>query len=258
MDTLDQQQHGREAAVTPRLRISWGIYLAAAAITAISFTVSLALPTDEIYRTIVATPGVASLLGVLYQVFRDQAQFEKQLIKQQQQQVFDLSISSHMAEVAFEKHVTFCEQYLRKMNEIILDLCWNGPTELTLQKTEELRTIRQYHTAWLLPDTTAKLLEVENLLAQIGIALQELEGDVMDDNAKAQLRQEMYRCQEQLVGSTCEPGQYDEGVQAHGAMAHLQEVLGIAKLTRLRQGFLNRAIDELDRMTTDEPSSSGG
>ena len=58
----------------------------------IVFTASLLtawlLPAQDIIRGLFAAPGAVALLGVVYQLIRDSAQFEKSMFMQKDQQIW--------------------------------------------------------------------------------------------------------------------------------------------------------------------------
>src|SRR5437762_1785859 len=85
------------------------VFLGSALITA-------AVPAYSVFQAISAVPALGALFAALFQVFRDQAAFERQLLLQQQQQAFNLGAASHMASKAFDKHSEFCEKYMAEVH----------------------------------------------------------------------------------------------------------------------------------------------
>lgn len=57
-------------------------------------------------------PWCGAIVTVLYQLLRDQAAHARALELQERQQLFNLGVASHMANVAFDKHIHFSEQYI--------------------------------------------------------------------------------------------------------------------------------------------------
>jgi hypothetical protein len=90
------------------------------------FVLSLAgatcIDASELMKAVVTAPGVAALIGALYQLARDQAAFEKQLHIQEKQFQFTLGAASHMANTAFDKHVAFCEKYMKEIHDAVQTL----------------------------------------------------------------------------------------------------------------------------------------
>lgn len=73
-------------------------------------------------KGIIASPVAGSLFAALYQIFRDQAAFEKQKYFELRKRVFDIGATSHMANTLFDKHVIFCEKYIEELYKTLLTL----------------------------------------------------------------------------------------------------------------------------------------
>src|SRR4051794_35049823 len=72
-------------------------------------------------------------------------QHEVQLALKQRDQSFNLSITSHMANVLFDKHVAFCEEYAARAHQCVRELFRDGPSENAMSIFQELTAIRQKH-----------------------------------------------------------------------------------------------------------------
>ncbi|MBI4795496.1 MAG: hypothetical protein HY790_06595 [Deltaproteobacteria bacterium] len=82
-----------------------------------SFFISSYFQVDSLLREISKIPSVGALFVALFQLFRDEAAFEKQRALQADQQYFQIGATSHMANVAFDKHAAFSEEYIAQVNE---------------------------------------------------------------------------------------------------------------------------------------------
>ena len=76
-----------------------------------------------------AIPLVGALVGALWQMFRDQVAREHAVAIFEADKLFVVGASSHMANVAFDKHTLFCEEYLKEVNLALDTLIREGPTE---------------------------------------------------------------------------------------------------------------------------------
>lgn len=208
-----------------------------------SFVSAIFLPIPDIYRGIIAIPGAGSLLGALFQLFRDQAKYEKDMHLQEKQNIFNLSVTSHMANVAFDKHVEFCEKYIGKMNEGIQKMFEKGPSEETFPNAVDLMAIRRQYAPWLQKDTVKELADLENNIAIIGISYMEITGDIMDDKSKNEIANQMHDIFDKVFGGSLDIGRLDKDILASNIVNHLQNILGISELTALRKKYLNMAID---------------
>ena len=200
---------------------------------------------DNIFRGITATPAVGALFIALYQIFREQAAYEKQLELQRQQQIFNLSVTSHMANVAFDKHVDFCERYIKKMNECIRYLVHNGPTEQALLFAKELTALRIEYMPWLTENIVKKISHYENELAKIGFKCGSVECAKTDEKFRSKLLDEIESIFSEII-----LGDYgSEDVVSEKIVAHLQELLGIKELTILRQSVIREALKTINEKT---------
>lgn len=73
------------------MKLSWKTYLVLALVFAGSLLWAITLPTEAITRQVLALPGVASLIGALYQLLRDEAQHQRNILIQKARQEFDLA-----------------------------------------------------------------------------------------------------------------------------------------------------------------------
>ena len=91
----------------------WWIYMAMAVVLVVSFLATWVLPVSEFFKGLMSVPGMAAMVSILAQVWRDQLDYERRLALQLNQQDFILGITSDMAKVAYSKHFEFCEAIVR-------------------------------------------------------------------------------------------------------------------------------------------------
>ncbi len=152
------------------MKLSWKIYLILSGVFIGSIIWASLLETENIAKQFLAIPGVAALIGALYQLLRDEAQHQKDLILQTAKQEFDLAITSHMANTAFDKHVTFCEDYLTEFHNAMVTLFRNAECEELLVHASNLDQIKVKHRAWLTIDIETELEPFEQALRSLGAA----------------------------------------------------------------------------------------
>ncbi len=152
-----------------RMAYSWPVYIILTIVFLLSLGVAVLLPTADILRWISGTPAIVALIGVVLQIFRDHAQHEKALAIQRDQQHFVLGVTSHMANIAFDRHVDFCEKYITKMQETLSTLFREGPTKKCLEMSSDLANIRLAFRTWLTLDITNKILPFEQAINDIGV-----------------------------------------------------------------------------------------
>jgi hypothetical protein len=57
-------------------------------------------------------PAIAALFAALFQLSRDSIAFDRSVRLEEAKNRFTVGATSHMAIVAFDKHVQFCEEYV--------------------------------------------------------------------------------------------------------------------------------------------------
>jgi hypothetical protein len=227
------------------IRQSWKTYVVAAIVLVVSYVAAWTLPISDILRSIVVLPGVGALFAVLYQILRDQAAHEKALELQDRQQLFNLGVASHMATVAFDKHVQFSEQYISRMQRGLTELFQTGPPGKSLELCSDLIEIRLSFRAWITEDIEAKVMPFEEALRKISVGKFALEQLPVGDMRTRRI-DEMYNLFSDVLGLERE-GHIDEKIAARKIMSHLQELLGVQQLSLLRRAVVHGAIEVLGR-----------
>ena len=227
---------------------SWPVYIILAIVFALSLGTELVLPTVDILRWASSAPALVALIGVVLQVFRDQAQHEKALLIQRDQQHFVLGVTSHMANVAFDRHVDFCEKYITQMQETLSTLFREGPTRKCLELSSQLANTRLSFRTWLTSDIQNKILPLEEALTKIAGMHIELEGLPVGDN-RSQVVEAMYNTFSDVLGLSRQEGrgENDEAIVAGRIMDHLQDILGVKQLVHLRIALVDEAVKALGK-----------
>lgn len=223
-------------------------YISLSIVLIVSFVAALVLPMDNIFRGIAATPAVGALFIALYQIFRDQAAYEKELELQRQQQFFNLGVTSHMANVAFDKHVAFCEKYIAKVHHILLTLVREGPTEIGRDLARNLDTIRIEYDTWITEDITNSLRRFEDAVFSIGTKTHLSNVGKPDAAQKAQ--EEADALWGEILGDLFDKTKTpDENIAVESVKKKIRDILEIEKLTQLRGALINKAIESMEKNT---------
>lgn len=143
-------------------------YIFLVAFSGIVFLVAFTLPTTEIMKGVIASPGALGLLAILYQMIKDQSSRDHEHDLLRKQQIFSLGAASHMAEVAFDKHVEFCEKYLKQVHEAVFTLYKDGPTPEAVNFGNGLYRLRLEFSAWLTEEINNELFPFEQALRELG------------------------------------------------------------------------------------------
>jgi hypothetical protein len=222
---------------------AWKVYAVTVTILVLSF-VTAWMATSELLTAILSIPGVAAMVAMLYQFIRDQAAHERALDLQEKQHRFDLGVTSHMANVAFDKHMAFVEKYISTMQEGLTDLFTTGPPGESLKFGQKLQDIRLSFRAWITEDIEVKVMPFEAALRKMGAHEIVLEGLGVGPE-RTRLVNEIYKAFSAVAGIEDE-GQVDEILAPRTIMSHLQDSLEVRQLVRLRRAAIEAAINALE------------
>jgi hypothetical protein len=219
------------------------VYAVLALVFVASAGVGLLLPAESTLREISAVPALGALFAAVFQVFRDQAAYERQLLLQSQQQAFSLGAASRMATLAFEKHAEFCEKYVAEVNLTIYTLIREGPTRLALDHASRLVKLKAEYSAWLTKDIHKGLEPFEAALREIG-ALSGLVDDLRGtgDPGRADAVRKMYAVFKRLMQLTEIDDTPSADATVEAVQTRLRSILGIEELTLIRQRLVAQAL----------------
>ena len=216
------------------MKLSWKVYSILALICIGSLIWAMTLPTEAIARQFLALPGIGALIGALYQLVRDEAQHQKKLQIQAVDQEFDLAITSHMANTAFDKHVEFCEEYLAEFHLAMVTLFREAECEEMLNHASNLDQIKVRHRAWLTKEIESELQPFEQALRRIGAAAHFYKADPGRAVSRGKM-DEASKLMSDIFGFTEESGEpANEEVRDSAIIQKIRRILGIEELTYLR------------------------
>ena len=225
-------------------RTSWPAYAAAVAVFALSFTATLVLPIPDMFRGVTATPGAVALAGLLLQLWRDDRAHQRKLELQSRQHDFSVGVASHMAKVAFDKQVAFCEAYMAKLQAGLPVLHGKGPCREALTLAADLGEVRFNYTTWIPNEVEAKLLPAEQALRKIGAAHTVLP-DIPVGQQRTSLVMEASNLFAVFLGVTQPAKDQDRDVAMAQIVARFREWLGIEALSQLRKHAVDAAVKRL-------------
>lgn len=231
------------------MKQSFLTYVAIIAVFVTSIVLVEWLPDSNLIQTYAAIPLVGSLVAALFQILRDQATHDRELAKLDAQNRFTLGASSHMANVAFDKHVMFSEEYVAEVHKVLVTLFREGPTSRVFDHTRELYAIQQRYAVWLTQKIEQDLELFESSLRRLGATAYLVD---VETGAKEHPQRiaEMYKIFANLMGEDIMGGQWDEvplseGLAISMVIRRLRIVLGTEELTEMRVGLVSKALASL-------------
>ena len=225
------------------MKTSIRTYFGLIAVFIASFGCAYLLPINQIFKSIATTPAIAALVAVIYQILKDQAAFERQDYLQRQQQIFNLSTASHMANTVFDKHVEFCEKYMSEVHQMLTDLVRHGPSgpivDGHLAKFTELR--KQY-AAWVPKDVALQLDPFEDAINEMS-AFSGLGAGLRGEEAT----KAMYSIFHTILGiEDREVTEQNRDITVEEVQERIRSILGINELTKMRKMVVSGAIKSLE------------
>jgi hypothetical protein len=220
------------------------LYGGSGVVLVVSFGAAWLLPVTEVLKGLAVIPGIGALANVLYQLWRDERAHERAVDLLQRQQDFALATASHMANVAYDKHVLFCEAYVERTNRGLVELMVSGPSKAVLDFAGDLAKIRTDHAAWLTADIEAKLLPFEAALRKMG-AGEHLLTSLRAGERRSRIVDDIYKAFGLIVGTQPSTSDEEAAIAAAKIVDHIRDILGIKELTQLRLSATRLALDRL-------------
>jgi hypothetical protein len=191
-------------------------------------------------------PAVVALFGALFKLGRDSIAHERKLHLQEAENLFTIGATSHMANVAFEKRVSFCQEYTDAVNAALEMLFIRGAHEAALDEANNLLNVRLRWNLWLPLEIQTELIKFEGALREIG-SQSWLLRELGPDEDRREVAKKAHRTFAAVMGwKTWQNEPVTEDVAAEKIIEGLQQVLGIRELTRMRTTLVNRAIAGLE------------
>jgi len=222
-------QEGKTSTKTQKINF----YIAYTAIFIVSILLAIFLPIGEIFKDIMAIPVAAALLAILYQLYKDQRVHEHNIEIQNKQQDFALSVASHMADVTYDKHVMFCEEYTNRVQEGFQELLRDGVSKNSIKIGGDLIRIRQKHSPWLTKEIEIALNPFEQTLIKIG-AKNDLINVLPIGEQRTKIIDDVYRSFGLILGHEKPLNEEETGLAINEVIEKIRDILGINILTELR------------------------
>jgi len=215
----------------------------------LSLLLSLCFPVDKLFKGVALTPAIGALIASIFQLLRDQTQFEKSRYLQQQTHIFNIGATSHMANVAFDKHVEFCEEYMKEVHEAINTLFIHGPSEKIDSHLGNLIKIKRKYAAWISEEIENQLNPFEDALNKISAfsGLSTSLGPSDQEGRKNAIRK-MYQIFHEIMNLKNDPEIVEHSeIAASIVKKKVRSILGVEELTKLRKILVDRALTSIEK-----------
>jgi hypothetical protein len=181
----------------------------------------------------------------LYQIFRDNLALERELIRQNQNNDFILSMTSHMANEAFNRHVEFVKEYLPAAENGVEQLFRAMPSEEEIQKVArklaaDLFEVRKRFSVWVTKDIRVRVEPFEKALCKLDAL-----GGRISSCDSGEERGTLVQMFFETLGRVGIAQENQKGAVVEECVVQLKEklqaVLGISELTKLREIYMKKA-----------------
>jgi hypothetical protein len=222
-------------------------YLALIGVLTVSVLIALYLPVNDVFKGIASTPAICALIAALWQILRDQSAFEKNLLLQQKEHIFGLGVTSHMANTVFDRHISFCDDYMAEVQSTIATLISTGASEKAGEHAGNFFRIRQKYSAWITNDMSRSLETFEAALQNLACRAREVTRAADGSPQLAQALQKADATWDKLLGGLFNrKTEVDKDIAVKSIEDKLRDMLGIEKLMRIRQWIVDRAARCID------------
>jgi hypothetical protein len=218
----------------------------------------------ESVRILAANSAICSLLGALFLILRDDIAFTRQLQREESERayksfredlahdrnqkskdvenVFTMAANSHMAAVSFDRHVEFCEEYVKAMIVVTDELLKRGPHPDSVNLPAKLFVVRQKYVLWLSPDTERAMNLFEGAIRKIGAdayLLKSMQDEKFEERSTVVKRMHALFLEILEIDQPADAAPSDCSVKA--VLDQMKMLLGNERLAELRWQFLDRA-----------------
>lgn len=240
------------------MKRNWWTYFALGVIALISAAASY-YAVEGLVRNAACVTLFVAFAGFVVTIVRDEGAHqraialadrahERALAAADRETHFALGVSSHMANVAFDKHVAFCEAYAQAADKALNAIFREGPTVDAVYLSGALLEIRRAHAVWVTQEIDEKLQQFEYLFAEMGASAGYVAGTLgMPEAAQRQEHIErMHKHLSILIGAReWNDEKLDEDKTVINTIRWLRKVLGTEELNAMRRAFVTRAVTQL-------------
>jgi hypothetical protein len=192
-------------------------------------------------QAVFAFPIAAALIGVLVLILRDVAAKQHAEWLASQNNAFNLSATSHMANVAFDKHVAFAEKYVLEVHRCMGELFRKGATEDAFGLACSLYNIRREYLLWETESITKNLDEFEQALQNMGAQMIGLR-NLAPSEERTKKVDEVFGILKKILDLRDAPESLSDEIVGKMVIQRMRELLGVEGLTALRRHYQDEAL----------------
>lgn len=221
------------------------IILGSIFVIVVSLAIVYSAPINEIIRTISILPAVGGMLAILFQLVRDDAAHQRKKELLQNEQMYNFSASSHIANTVFDKQVLFCEEYIRLVLESFKSLQGKKNWSEAHSFARDLTMLRLKNMCWLTAEIDRNLHAFEQKLRTVGagsdyLSISKVNGG--DEKHRDAVAREMLEIKSAFMDVLRVSGNQKEA-SLLTLSKNLRKIMGVEELAHHK----NRIISAVDR-----------
>lgn len=216
--------------IEPRLKIHYILFII---VFILSISLAYLVQVNQTWRAVFTLPAVGVLFSILYKIWREDASHLRDIELQNRQQDFMLGTASHMANVVYDKHAIFCEEYMTGVQSGFQELRRDGASKGAMDIGRKLVNVRQKHSTWLTSEIEAKLIPFEQALISIG-AKDGLINHLPMGEKRNQVIEEVYNFFGLIMGHNPAKNEEELAISLQKIIENIREILGVSMYTELR------------------------
>jgi len=220
------------------------VYAGLFVVFAASYALADALPAESLLRTVAGNVGVAALIGALFQLLRDHAAHEIEVWLRRDDQQFHVGVTSHMANMVFDKHVAFCEEYMAEVQATVDKLIAEHASPAAIEHANRLYEIRRRHATWVTTAMSQRLEGFEFAVRKLGAKAQFIDrtaGRPIYADARSRTIEKVAADFERILPRLFDEVGADDAIASETVIQRVREILDIERLVELRIRLIGRA-----------------
>lgn len=193
----------------------------------------MAVPIESTLKEVSAIPGIAALFIALSRILFDNIEYARTIAFEREKEEFNIAITSHMADIAFDKHISFCEEYLTEMNAAVTLLLQKGTCEEMFGYAARLHSIKVKYQLWITKEIETKLNPFEKALQIIGANAGFYNADRAEAVDSGAVK-ESHKLVKEIFGYHADGSKENNEIRRQEVIQRIREIIGIEELTALR------------------------
>jgi len=197
---------------------------------------------DTLIYIVAQYPPLVALFGILWKILQYEIRDQRDIKKADMLALNSLFAGAHYASKVYDKQVEFCEDYWRRVLEIIKKMEREAESPTLVQEANALYRYRMEHAIWLTEDMMLDLEGFENALRSVGADSRRLE-TLPSGSERSKRVDRMMQVFTEIMDISGSDTKEEKALSYVKILVRLQGVLGISTAYQWRQKFMVRAAD---------------